>query len=122
MLNMFLLFCYGVVMSQHYNRIHDIVWNGYISVFTLINIILLFRLSLWYKRRGIVGKLIEIISKNTLGIYVLHWIIQEIIKPFIPSYSGLEIIILSISNLIMSLCLALIINKIPLVNQLLLQK
>ena len=118
-ISMGLLFIYGVKISENHNSIWDIVWNGYDNIFTLINVILIFLISLHYKNRGIFGNLVKIIAENSLGIYLIHLIIGAIIRPYFPMSGILGTLIFSISILFFSLFIALTIKKIPLLRHLL---
>ena len=118
-ISMALLFIYGVKISVSNNNVWDIVWNGYDNIFTLINVILIFALSLHYKNRGALGKIINLISVNSLGIYLIHLIIGPIIKPFIPMSGILGTLIFAFSVLFISLFIALTIKKIPLLKNIL---
>lgn len=55
----------------------DIVWNGYSTVFTLINVVLIYLLSMRYKYnpKNPVCRFIGYISCNTLSIFFIHKII-----------------------------------------------
>ena len=67
------LFGYGVVYTKYIGaEMFDVVWDGYDSIFTLINVICVYILSLNYNKDY---KLIKTISINTLGIYFVHEII-----------------------------------------------
>lgn len=77
------LFILGLVYSKYVDtNIWDVVWNGYDSIFTLINTICIYVLALNYKSDY---KLISTISKNTLGIYFVHGIIIKLTKTTILS-------------------------------------
>ena len=64
-ISMGLIFFYGVKVSHSYNEVWDIVWHGYDNIFTLINVILIFVISLHYRSRGVLGRLVNIISENS---------------------------------------------------------
>lgn len=114
LVSMFCITLYGILVSNHNHKIWDIVWNGLDSIFTVINLFILFVFSLHYKNKGVLGKIVKIISENTLGIYLIHWIIQEMIKPFVFTSSGWKVIILAIGTICISTFIALIMKKIPL--------
>jgi surface polysaccharide O-acyltransferase-like enzyme len=112
-ISMGLLFLYGVKISESYNEVWDIVWNGYDSIFTLINVVLIFTMSLYYKGKGLVGRLIKIIAKNSLGIYLTHIIVGTIVNPYIPFSGFLGTLLMTITSLFISLVIVLVIKKIP---------
>lgn len=68
---------YGICQSNIIKKTYDIVWNGYDTVFTLINVIAIFVLTLSYQnKKNAIGKLIKLIAENSLGIYCIHQIIS----------------------------------------------
>lgn len=76
-----LLGAWGVLCSRLTGRMWDTVWNGYDTVFTLINVLALYGLSLSYRNTGgIVCKWIRMVSENTLGIYFIHIIIAHLLE------------------------------------------
>ncbi len=82
----FFYFLYAVFTSFLDNTLFDLVWFGYDSPFALVNVIAIFILSLSYTNNHLFGKYIKIISKNTLGIYVLHIPIGFFLKPFFTDF------------------------------------
>ncbi|HEY4784447.1 MAG TPA: acyltransferase family protein [Bacteroidales bacterium] len=118
-ISMGLLVLYGVKVSESQHKIWDTVWNGYDSIFTCINVILLFTLSLYYKHSGTFGKIVRIIAENSLGIYLIHLIIKPIITSAIPLSGTLGTLVFAVSSLFLSLFIALTIKKIPIVRNLL---
>ena len=100
----------------------DIVWNGYDTIFTLINVVALYVISVYYKSVGWIGSFIRIIGKNSLGIYFIHIIVGNILQPF---YSQLECSTMFLTNIIYafvillcSLLFAIILKKIPIMKYL----
>ncbi|KAB1155864.1 acyltransferase [Flavobacterium luteum] len=121
-LSMLLLFLYGVIVSKKQNQIWNIVWYGYDTIFALILVAAIFVLSLKYQHKGIFGKGIHLIGENSLGIYFLHIIIGDFLKPF---YSEIEFnqtivvnIIFASIILLSSLFIVLLFKKIPIVKHL----
>nr|WP_210462527.1 hypothetical protein [Rufibacter roseolus] len=77
-----MLFSYGVMASVRQNSILDLVWSGYDTVFTLINVVAIFVLVLPYKHQGALGKVVTLVGKNSLGIYFIHIIIGSLLEPY----------------------------------------
>ena len=73
LLSMLGLFGVGVAYSHIMHEIWDLVWEGYDTVFTLINVFCLFSLCRSYtgKNRAL-RQGFYLISSNTLGIYFVH--------------------------------------------------
>lgn len=75
------LFIMGVLHSRYIkNEIWDIVWNGYDTIFTFLNVIFIYTLCLNHKKES---KLIKTISINTMGIYLVHNIFINLYAPHI---------------------------------------
>lgn len=115
-----MLFGFGYIASTYQNKIWDNVWFGYDSIFTLVNVVAFFILSLNYTNVGKIGKLISLIGKNTLGIYLLHIIVGIIIGPYytkiISSHNVLSDLVYSLFILILSLYLVLFLKKAPILK------
>ena len=116
-ISMLCLFLYAIFASLRSKVMWDVVWNGYDTIFTLINVVAIFIISLHYKSCGWVGNFISIVGKNSLGIYFFHWIIGNILQPF---YVELECSTMFLTNifyafviLLCSLLLTMILKKIP---------
>jgi surface polysaccharide O-acyltransferase-like enzyme len=113
------LFATGMVLSNINGEIWDVVWNGYDTIFTFINVCAIFALSLSYKGEN---KTIETVSKSTLGIYFIHKIFISLtvkyinIAPLFQTFTGCVVYAAAIEFV----CLALvwILNKVPLLNRL----
>ena len=71
-LNCSLLFALGIFFSIMNDSQWDVVWDGYDTVFTLVNVICIFCLCLDYKGNL---RFIETVSDNTLGVYFIHKIL-----------------------------------------------
>lgn len=78
----FLLFGTGILLSKCNKNVWDVVWEGYDTIPTLVNVIAIYLLSLNYANGY---KPIEYISKNTLGTYLLHYLVIRMTKPFLKS-------------------------------------
>lgn len=76
----------GVTFSHSIGFMWDIVWNGYDTIFTFVNVIALFSLSLSYNKNCL---LLKVVSCNTLGIFFMHnifiWLFKNAIAkiPFL---------------------------------------
>ncbi len=113
------LFATGCVYSQIDGSIWDVVWNGYDTIFTLINVICIYALSLNWKKDS---RIIRTISSNTLGVYFIHSIIISSLSPHIQNY---EFLLNPIFNLFFggfilaaSLVICFVLRKCPLVSRL----
>lgn len=74
------LFIMGISLSTYQQSVWDVVWYGYDSVFTLINVMMIFILCLSYKGQY---RWIRSISTNTLGIYFVHKLLIHITSRYI---------------------------------------
>lgn len=85
--NSFLLYLIGVMYSHLNDKMYDIVWDGYDTIFTFINVISIYILCL-NLNRGV--KWIQIISINTLGIYLIHGFFIFSMRPILKAigFSG----------------------------------
>ena len=97
----------------------DVVWNGYGTVFTLCNVLCLYLLSLNYRGDG---KLLRLISANTLGIYLIHDLLHKMIAPVVVRYAMMGTLpgtlIYAAGLLLISLGVCLVWKKIPLIRHL----
>lgn len=120
--SMLLWMGYGIAQSLQTEKIYDVAWFGYDSIFALIMVIAFFIISLNYKSRGIIGKLISIIGKNSLGIYLLHIIIGNIVRPLysFPIINGNVLLnwILTLCLVLLSLGVCLLLKKVPVIKKL----
>lgn len=109
----------GICYSKASNEMWDVVWNGYDTIFTFINVICMYILCLNLKKDI---KIIRVISCNTLGIYFIHEIIIHLTRNQIKQYDVCCNIPFNIlyAIIIMMVCLiiALIMKKIPLIRRL----
>ena len=76
------LWAIGVYYSFLSNSIWDTVWNGYDTVFTLINVVCIYILCLNYTREK---KVVRLVSSNTLGIYLIHELLTNLTKAQVRS-------------------------------------
>jgi len=117
-----LVLCFtGVIYSRKMGAIWDVVWYGYDTIPTLINVLLIFVLAVSYKSNY---KIIEYISCNTSGIYFVHPIFIHLLSPMVRRCSFLCTYIGSIFFAIVVLLLSLgtiyVIKKIPMIKNVML--
>ena len=113
------LFVMGVLHSKYvHNKLWDIVWNGYDTIFTFLNVLFIYTLCLNYKNDY---KLIKSISLNTMGIYLLHSLFINLFTQYITD--NMKNIVFntffSMVVLMISLMLSIALKKIPLIKKLL---
>lgn len=117
MFNCLGLFLVGLLYSCSSNT-WDTVWGGYDTIFTLFNVCCIFVLCLNIKKNNVV---IETISQNTLGIYLIHMLFIHMTKQRVmevPELCNLPFnIIYAIGILIISLIISLLLKKIPIINK-----
>jgi len=113
------LFGVGLFYTYVSGESWNVVWNGYDTIFTLMNVVGIFLLSLnWQKK----SRIITVVSCSTLGIYLTHMIFIELFKSFaeqislFSSFGGSMIYASGI--LIISLIFVQIIRKVPLLRNL----
>lgn len=102
------------------DEIWDVVWKGYDTVPTLLNVLAIYVISLSCKKSSV----IRYISCNTLGIYFIHVMLLQFFDtyirwdfPVIDTFAGN--IVFSVALLMTCLAIVTIIKKIPLVKELL---
>ena len=113
------LFAMGVLHSKLIKgEVWDIVWNGYDTVFTFLNVIFIYVICLNYKKDY---SFIRNVSVNTLGIYFIHGLLLRLTNGIFE----FEILRNLPFNLVYSfviLCICLIISivmkKIPVLKKL----
>lgn len=113
------LFITGILLSNISGKIWYVVWSGYDTIFTFVNVCMIFILSLAYSGHS---KIIRLVSLNTLGIYYMHMLFIHSTKEFVKtipvarSFVGCVVYAL----LVMFICLALtqLFIRIPLIKRL----
>lgn len=115
---------YGAAFSHLQGSVWDHVWGGYDSVFTLINVAAFFVLSMNYSsNRNIVHRFIELVSRNTLGIFFIHEIFIHLthrqVNMMPPAQNIIGNIIYTAVILLVSLFSAMVIKSIPVLKKLL---
>lgn len=121
---MALLTIWGVYVSRLNAEVWDITWGGFDTLFTPVMVLSIFVISLNYNPGNkIVKKTVEAVSKNTLGLYLIH---ELYIFPTLKFVREIDVarnipgdILYAIC--IVSACMATIwlIKKIPVVRKLL---
>ena len=118
----------GIILSKISGEMWDVVWNGYDTIFTFINVIAIFVLVTNYKGTcKTVKQIITLISCNTLGIYFVHVVYIHWLRPYFDSVFYMSNITINmIGNvlftcivLLLSLLTAFFVKKIPLLKCLL---
>jgi len=116
------LMLYGIMLSNRDGKMFDIVWNGYDSVFTLVNVCALFIITLSYNGGNKFSRYLKIVGENTLGIYIIHILVIELLKPIYISISIHHDIIFNIFFVVIilniSLAITLLLKQIPVVKEL----
>ena len=114
-----LLWLTGIFYSRTSKQMWDVVWCGYDTVFTLLNTCAISMLCLNYRGQS---RLIRLISENTLGIYLIHGILNISCKNWIAARQSLcnlpGTILYAAFLLFASLALTLVLKKIPVLRKL----
>jgi surface polysaccharide O-acyltransferase-like enzyme len=115
--SMAILAAIGVIFSKEASSIYDIAWYGYDTIFTLINVIAVFILALKVCEHWKPNGLIRAISQNTLGIYLIHIIVGQIMDRYLPLKHVSGSIFLNapyaVLVLLLSLTIAIGIKQVP---------
>lgn len=113
------LFATGYCYSKINGSIWDVVWNGYDTIFTLINVVCIYLISVSWEKDS---QIIRTISSNTLGIYFIHGIIISLLKLHILNYDFLLNpafnFVLCVFILVASCVICCILRKCPVVSRL----
>ncbi|MBE6802961.1 MAG: acyltransferase [Ruminococcaceae bacterium] len=117
-INCIFLFVMGLLHSKLIkNEVWDIVWNGYDTIFTFLNVLFIYILCLNFKKDF---KLVRVISCNTLGIYFTHNLFISLIERYCDSLLsnwGLSVVA-TILVLLCSLGISFVMRKIPVIRNL----
>lgn len=121
LMSMLGLFSVGIVLSYITNQSWDVVWYGYDTVFTFINVFCIFSLCTKYKGKGN-RKAITLVSTNTLGIYFIHVLFNQLFIPYARESARISNIggnmAYTFFILFISLASVVVIKKIPLLKRL----
>ena len=120
---MFGLFVVGVVLSNVQKECWDVVWDGYDTIFTFVNVFCIYSLCTKYVgKENWFRKIISAVSGNTLGIYFIHMSIIPIVGMLVYSVWFLGNVpgnlIFAALVLLASLGVVLGIKKVPLLKML----
>jgi surface polysaccharide O-acyltransferase-like enzyme len=118
-LSCFCLFIVGVLHSKLIKaEVWDIVWNGYDTIFTFLNVIFIYILCLNYKKDY---SFIRAISTNTLGIYFIHGLLLRLLNG-IFTFDILRNLpfnlVYSFAIVCICLLISVLIKKIPIIRKL----
>lgn len=107
----------GVAISQNSSKIYDTVWNGYASIFTLINVVSLYYITKRASLPSGVAKIVNVVGSNTLGIYFIHVLLLSALNTFLmPPSETLGFVsngLLALLILVASIGLCLSLKRIP---------
>ncbi len=120
-----LLSLWGRYLSRLEGSVWDHVWGGYDTVFTFLMAASWFVLSQnYHPKREKTRKLIEAVSRNTLGIYLIHEIYVYLtiyrVRELAFARNVIGSIVLAAGIMLASLLSVYLIKKIPVLNKLLL--
>ena len=133
LLNNICLFIIGILYSKITNTFWDTVWEGRSTIFVLLNAIYVFLFFMDFNKNNRLQKqseitlkdrfckCIEVISKNTMGIYLVHVLVLRTIEKFsiqASFTSNITVgIIYSIVVTLISLIITLCVKRIPVVGK-----
>lgn len=117
------LFAAGVALSRMKNELWEIVWEGYDTVFTFVNVLCIYALCTGYRgRREGLRRAIAAVSANTLGIYFCHGFYNYLLIPRLEGTAWLSNIpgnlLITCLLLLLSLGTALLLRRIPVLRRL----
>lgn len=121
LMSMLGLFSVGVALSNITNKSWDVVWYGYDTIFTFINVFCIFSLCTKYKgKENLFRKVITLVSTNTLGVYFIYVLFNQLLIPYVREFALMSNIlgnvIYTLVILFASLVSVVIIKKIPLLK------
>lgn len=118
-MNLCCLFAIGLMYSNFTDRPWDTVWNGQTTIFTLCSVMSVFVVAVRYKEKNAV---IQKISQNTLGIYLIHVIVLRFMERILPvslmTHLGVSVLYIAVI-MMLSLGITEIIHRIPIVHRIL---
>lgn len=121
-LSVFCLFLYGLLASYIDGGQYDVVCSGYDSVFTLVTTVCMAIAFMPLKNGVIFERFISVCGSNTLGIYLIHWILLTSLENYLwrlPNYSTvLGKLTACILNFLISLFITLILKRFSLTRKL----
>ena len=109
-----LAWTYGLIMSFSIGSVYNEAFN-YGSIFMTMFLIGLFALTCNYKKKGFIGNLISSMGRNTMGIYLTHYIFIFVIYRFFMLDTHLPLVRLVLFTVVLfgSHLLSLGLKKIP---------
>ena len=119
------LAAYGVLKSRKMNAIWDMVFASYDSIFTLINVLTIYLLTMNYKPKegSTVASAVCFIGANTLGIYLIHEIFMHMLTKRLVQIPWCTNIAVNIVYAAAIICVCAVISwlikKIPLIKHIL---
>ena len=113
-----MLLCLGVIAvarSKVRLEVFDPVFNNYQSPFTLVLTSAVILLLLWWEPPKWLVKLAGSLSQVSLGVYLIHWLLIEAVKSFLPALMGNHAAapVLTVMIFILSYLISLGISKVP---------
>ena len=113
------LFFNGLLYTWLSGKYWDCFWNGYFNLFTVFIVI---GIILLVKDYHIKSSVLTLISKNTLGIYLIHYFAIVLIKPYFLNlilYKNLvSTLLFAFLIMLISLFCSVIIKKAPILKHL----
>ena len=114
-----LLWLLGIVYSKAEGELWDVVWNGYNTIMTCVNVLAIFIMTLNYKKGNTI---IQTISINTLGIYFIHVPLIVLFRPLVMTVTCLNTMwctaVFSIFLIFVCIVIANVIKRIPIIRHL----
>ncbi|MBQ9937103.1 MAG: acyltransferase [Oscillospiraceae bacterium] len=110
----------GIFISYKSNSLYAVNYNYY-QIFLIFTFLGVYALSTGYKNRGnIFNKLISALSRNTMGMYVIHNIVLTIIVLHfnIMAQNFITRVLVSVVITLISLAISMLFKKIPLIDRL----
>lgn len=87
-MSIIMLDCYAYLKAMGCGNWYDIVWYGYDSVFTFLAMTAFYVCTVDYQKKGMAGRSVEFMSRNTMGIYLIHIMLIEGMKPLLDLCEG----------------------------------
>ena len=119
MISCVLMYIFAVFCSRTKNSAYDVVFNGYSTIFTFVNVLAIYTLCIGYKGKM---KIVELISCNTLGIFFMHNILIQLTYGYFTKVSFFCTFIGNVTYavILILICLfvTLVIKKIPILKRL----
>ena len=88
---------------------YDVTWNGYGFVGTACFTCFLygaFKRTDWLADGGPLGRMVSWLGRHTLGIYLFHWVMLPLVRPFVFHFSGFTQVAVSLAVVAMIVVLS----------------